>query len=120
MVRLLNRRPTNVRRLGQKISLDFDGEHLENRIVYRRIPEVANWDRHRDVVIVPRSVPRKLQVSLAVHESVEKYITEKYGYGYRYAHMVSEHIEERWAREHGIDIPSYQRTVVRLSRAYKR
>lgn len=65
------------------ISFRFDGETIANRIKLMPDKDIAEkvgrWANNADVVFASDHVPHKYLKSLAVHESIEKYLKECYG-----------------------------------------
>jgi len=61
-----------------KISLIFDGEKLENKVVKKHLLSLGDWSRKRKVVYYDNHLKKKDILPILVHEVVEKYITEKY------------------------------------------
>jgi hypothetical protein len=94
---------SNVWYTGDRISLTFDGERISNKIsVVQHEVWTGSWSRKRPVVYIDNDVPEKLRKSLAIHESVEKYLKEKYGLDpNNEAHFAAEDIERReFLRQH--------------------
>jgi glycosylphosphatidylinositol transamidase (GPIT) subunit GPI8 len=83
---------------GDGISLTFDGTHLSNRIVIVPHEEwVASWSRTDRVVYIDDDVPVKYHKYLAIHETVEKYLNEKYGLDPNSdAHIIAEKVEKQY------------------------
>jgi hypothetical protein len=70
---------SKVKFFNNKISLVFDGEHLENRVVKKHITSLGDWSRKKKIVYYDKHLKKKDVLPILVHEVVEKYITEKYG-----------------------------------------
>ena len=78
-----------------KISLVFDGEHLENKVVKKHITSLGEWARKRKVVYYDIHLKKKDVLPILVHEVVEKYMTEKYGLKVECeAHKIADAVEK--------------------------
>lgn len=88
----------DVRFDGNRISLTFDGVLLSNRVVI--VPHerwVASWSTTENIVYIDDDVPVKYHQSLAVHETIEKYLKERYRLDPdAEGHEASEEIERRF------------------------
>jgi len=63
-----------------KVSILYDGHVITNRIhLVETEPWVASWDRLKPVVYVHKDVPGKYHRPISIHETIEKYICQKYG-----------------------------------------
>ena len=64
------------------ISLEYDGEKIRNKIVIRKHEGyVGSWARTTDKVYVDDSLKEKKdRDAVALHEAVEKFVTQKYGF----------------------------------------
>jgi hypothetical protein len=84
---------------GKRIRLNFDDEYLSNTIKVLKHEEwVGSWDKKgRPIVYIDDDVPEKFRPSLAIHETVEKYLWERYRLDPNAeGHEVAEEVEKRW------------------------
>jgi len=83
--------------LAGNISLMFDGRTLHSQIII--VPNeryVATWDRYTDAIYIDDNMPKKYWKSLAVHETVERYLRKQYGLDeYKEGHQASDKIEKK-------------------------
>lgn len=81
--KLLDSPVSNVRFSKQRVSLDFLGRRISDRIVVKREKHVAEWSRRRKQVFIDREISgfdrEKSFRALCVHEVVEKFVAEKFG-----------------------------------------
>jgi hypothetical protein len=78
---LLKEKVKNVKIRRGWISFEYDGEKIRNKIVMRKHEGyVGSWARTKNKVYVDDDVKNKKDVhAIALHESIEKFITQKYG-----------------------------------------
>lgn len=80
-----------------KISLIFDGEKLENKVVKKHIISLGEWSREHKVVYCDTHLKKKDVLPILVHEAVERYITKKYGLKVdKEAHKVADAVEKNF------------------------
>jgi hypothetical protein len=100
LAKILAKKPVkDVWYTGKHISLNYDGEHLSNIIKVLRHEEwVGSWDKKgRPIIYIDDDVPKKYRPSLAVHETVEKYLWERYRLDPNAeGHEIAEEVEKRW------------------------
>lgn len=82
---------------GKTVSMFF----LKKKITYRfkiiHEKNVADWNRHKNVIYVSRYVEKEDLIPVLVHECVEKYVSKKYGLDVdREAHRVATAVEKRF------------------------
>jgi len=110
--RLSNLNVSNVRFDGQTISLNYDGHVLHNRVrALTCEPWVGHWNRQHNIVYYDDDMGRNLRQvqSLAVHETIEKYVCQRYGLNSdAEGHYVAEMVERKYARKLGIDLRDYE------------
>jgi len=82
---------------GDRIRLTFDEERISNKVnVVKHEQWVGSFSRKRPVVYIDNDVPGKYRRSLTIHETIEKYLSEKYGLDpNNEAHFAAEEIERR-------------------------
>jgi len=118
----LSRKPVlNVWYTNDRIALLYDGERLSNTIkIQCSEPWVGSWDKSgRPVIYIDNNVPEKYRESLAIHETVEKYVAEKYHLDPNVeAHEVAEAVEKRWfVKKYGRkEWDEYSKVVERIHR----
>ncbi len=66
---------------GKWISFEFDGTKIKNEIVIRKHEKyVGTWAKTRNKVYIDDNLRGKRDVNaIALHESIEKYVSQKYG-----------------------------------------
>jgi len=104
------------------IQVMYDGEVLTNAIeVIPHDKWVGSWDKTQRIVYIDDDLPKKYWKSLAVHESVEKYLREKYGLDENAeGHEAAEEVERRrFCKESKCpaDWDEYSKIVERVHRA---
>jgi nicotinamidase-related amidase len=81
---------------------------------------VGSWDKSgRPVIYIDNDVPDKYRESLAIHETVEKYVAEKYHLDPNAeGHEVAEAVEKRWfIKKYGRkEWDEYSKVVERIHR----
>jgi hypothetical protein len=118
---VINQDVKNVKFHKDKVSLEFDGEKMENKIVV--VPNelwVGSWFRHKPVVVIDNDVPEQFRPSLAVHETIEKYVCQRYGLDSNAeGHELAEEVERRWFMQQGHtedDWAEYSKIIERIHR----
>jgi hypothetical protein len=78
-----------------------------------RVGNIANWGHSLkdNRLFIDRDVPERYKPQLAVHEGVEQYVSENFGFRYPEAHDIAEHFERKYADEHGIDWETSQKAI---------
>jgi hypothetical protein len=61
------------------LSLRFDSHLLRNRIMRKHDPGIGNWARKHNVIYYDERLKQPDIMPVLVHESVEKYVAQKYG-----------------------------------------
>ncbi|MBU1939146.1 MAG: hypothetical protein ABH854_00275 [Candidatus Diapherotrites archaeon] len=105
-----------IRFFGGKISFDFFGHKIGDKIVIKKEDHVAEWSRrHREVFIDRKFGKREMGRSfkaLALHEAVEKFLVEKYGLKLdEEAHVVATRKEKELLEKLGGNWRSHELTV---------
>lgn len=105
---------------GHKITVNFDGQVLSNKVVVLQHEKwVGRWSRSEPVVYIDDDVPMEFRKFVAFHESAEKYLKERYGLDPNAeGHETAEAIEKRFfLRKRSIeDWNEYSRIVERVHR----
>jgi hypothetical protein len=105
---------------GHEITVNFDGQVLSNKVVVLEHEKwVGSWNRSEPVVYIDDDVPMEFRKYVAFHESVEKYLKEKYGLSdLAEGHEITEQVEKRYfLRKHSVeDWEEYSRIVERVHR----
>lgn len=79
------------------ISLVFDRHHLKNKVVKRRTSVIGNWSRKYNVVYCETDLKKEDIIPILVHETVEKYLTERYGLNVdKESHKIAEAVERNF------------------------
>lgn len=76
---LSSQKARNVAYRNGFISMKFDGRRLRNRVLMRHNPTIANWRRKKKEVYYDERLKRQDILPLLVHETVEKYVAQRYG-----------------------------------------
>ena len=87
----------NARFSGDGISLEFNGEKLENQV--KVVPHevwVESWDRHKPIVYIDDDAPKEYREYLAIHGTIEKRNDEKGMDPYGEGHVLAELAERQW------------------------
>ena len=104
---------------GKSISIQFDGQTLKNTI--RIVPHevwCASWSKSPDILI-DDDIPEKWHLPLALHETLEKYLAQRYGLsGTVEGHFMANAIEKKWFMQHYSeeDCEEYERIVDTVGR----
>ena len=83
------------------ISLEYDGKKIKNKIkIVKHEWGVGDWNKHEKIVIIDNDLKRKRDIkSVALHESIEKYVAQKYKLNIDdEAHPIAEAVEKRYFR----------------------
>ncbi len=90
---------TNVAFRHGFISLTFDSRRLRNRAVKKRVHVIADWSRGKKEVYYDKHVKERDILPLLVHETIEKYVTEKYSMDMdKESHKIAQAVERRFIR----------------------
>ena len=114
-------RASHVKMARNQISFDLEQKgkkpiHVHDRVIKKRNTWVGNWRRDRPTVYVDPRLTKKEQTAVALHEGVERYEAVHRRLPKYPAHLVAEHIEERWDRGHGLG-KGYQQHVEQIFRS---
>ena len=97
------------------ISLDYDGRHLKNKVIERRISLIGNWSRKHNAVYYDPDLKKGDVVPILVHEVVEKYVTEKYGLNAdKESHEIADAVEREFIGEKSWR--SHQQRIIKILR----
>jgi hypothetical protein len=99
---------------GKRVAFMFGGKHINYKIKCNpRVGNIANWGHSLkdNRVFIDRDVPKKYKPQLAVHEAVEQYVSENFGFRYPEAHDIAEHFERKYTDAHGIDWETSQKAI---------
>jgi len=107
-VKLLVKFPLRgVRISNDKVSLQFFGNRISDKVVIKREDHVADWSRRRKEIFIDKKITEedreKSFKALCVHEVVEKFLVEKFGLNLdTEAHAVATQKEKEYLRSiHG-------------------
>ena len=84
-IKLLLKFPVrDVKFSGNKVSLTFFGHRISDKIVTQREDHVAEWSRRRKEIFIDKKITdehrKKSFKALCVHEVIEKFLTEHFGF----------------------------------------
>ncbi|MBI2547317.1 MAG: hypothetical protein HYW23_02615 [Candidatus Aenigmarchaeota archaeon] len=83
-VKILMRVPIrNARVFDSRVSLQFFGHKISDKVVMKKEDHVAEWSRRRKEVFIDNKIGerdrKKSFKALCVHEVIEKFLAEKFG-----------------------------------------
>ncbi len=116
-IKLLMRFPIKqVRFSGKKISLTFFGHGISDKVISKREPHVAEWSRRRKEIFIDKKITdehrKKSFKALCVHEVIEKYLVEKFGFKLdEEAHVVATQKEKEYLKSIGGNWRSHELIV---------
>ena len=99
------------------ISFEFDGEKISNRIIMRKHEGyVGSWAKTKDKVYVDDDLKGKGDIhALALHESIEKFVTQKYGFPEdAESHEIATQKEKEFLEKMSGDWKKHQRKVEKV------
>ncbi len=95
--RLSRKHVSLVRFDGRRISLKYDGKKLSNRAVKRRVRDVGDWSKKKNIVYYDKYLDQPGVVPILVHETVEKHVAQAYGMNEdTEAHRVAQAVEKEF------------------------
>jgi hypothetical protein len=106
--------PTNVVYKNGVISLRYDNTFISNHVILRKHePFVGVWHKFRNDVYVDKDLKTKRDmIAVAVHESVEKYVSKKYGFNPDVeAHHIADAVEKTYLERLGAKWDAHQEKV---------
>jgi hypothetical protein len=83
LVRILKREKVKNIQFGKNwISLEYDSEKIKDKIVIKKHEKhVGNWAKTKDVVYIDDDLKGKIDAkAVALHETIEKFVVQKYGF----------------------------------------
>jgi len=100
------------------VSLEYDGKKLKNRIVIEEHETfVGRWDIDINAVYVDNDLDELDMQAVAVHETIEKYVSQKYDLDpYKKAHYIATVKEREFLKRHRKDWKSHQIKVGKVWR----
>ena len=116
-IKLLLKHPVrDVKFSGRKISLTFFGHRLSDKIVSLREPHVAEWSRRRKEIFIDKKIStndrRKSFKALCVHEVIEKFLTEHFGFRTdKESHIIATQKEKEYLKYLGGNWESHELIV---------
>jgi hypothetical protein len=118
--RLISMNALNVNYDGKYITFRYDRNVIKNRVVIRKhLGWVGHWSRGTNTIYYDDDLlkfPKEL-LCVLVHESVEKYIHDKYGLSDdAEGHYVATMIEQKFARESRVNWDDYNWRVEFIAR----
>lgn len=96
---------------GKNLSFRYDKTNIRNRVVMRKhLGWVGHWSRGTNTVYYDNDLvkqPKEL-LCVLIHESVEKYVHDKYGLSDdAEGHYVATMVEQKFARQIGVNWNDY-------------
>jgi hypothetical protein len=74
---------TNIKFYKNRISFNFFGYRISDRITVKRQPHVGEWSRRVRKIVIDKNFNEKDKIkefkSLCLHEAVERFLVEKFG-----------------------------------------
>jgi formamidopyrimidine-DNA glycosylase len=109
--RLIAMNALNVKYDGKYLTFRYDRHNIRNRVVMKKhLGWVGHWSRGTNTVYYDDDLvkqPKEL-LSVLVHESVEKYVHDKYDLSDNAeGHYVATMIEQKFARQIGVNWNDY-------------
>ncbi len=92
------------------IHLEYDGTKIKNYIVVEKHQKcIGRWDTQLHAVYVDDDLDEMSRKAIAVHESIEKYVSQKYDLDpYKEAHDIATIKEREFLEENDGDWRSHQ------------
>jgi len=101
------------------ISFEYDGERIRDKIVIKKHEcFVGNWAKTKDKVYVDDDLKDKVDINaVALHEAVEKFVTQKYGLSEDVeSHDIANAKEKEYLKKIGKSWEKHQRVVDKIWR----
>ena len=114
---LMREKVKNVKIKGDWVSLEYDGEKIKNRIVTKKHEYyVGSWSKSKNEIFLDNDLKgKKDRDAVAVHETVEKFVSQKYGLAEDIdAHIVATEKEREYFEKIGGDWRSHQMKVTKV------
>ena len=101
----------NVKYTGNYITLRYDRNEIKNKVVMKKhLGWVGHWSRGTNTIYYDKELvkePKEL-LSVLVHESIEKYVHDKYGLSDdAEGHYIATMVEQKFARDIGVNWDDY-------------
>ena len=103
-VKILLKYPvTNIKFSKNKVSLDFFGYRISDKLIIQKEDHVAEWNRRRREIFIDKNFDEKKKRNsfraLCIHEVVERFLAEKFGFNIdREAHVVATQKEKEYLK----------------------
>jgi len=114
---LIREKVKNVRIKNGWVSLEYDGEKIRNKIVTKKHEWfVGSWAKTRGKIYIDNDLKgKKDRDAVAVHETIEKFVAQKYGLDEdTSAHKVATEKEREFLEKIGGDWRSHQMKVTKV------
>lgn len=114
---LLREKVKNVKITDKWISLEYDGEKIKNEIVIRKHEcYVGTWAKRNDRIFIDNDLKtKKDRDAVAFHETIEKFVTQKYGLDEDTdAHRIANEKEKEYFEKSGGNWRSHQMKVTKV------
>ena len=101
-VKLLKKYPvTKIKFSNNRISLNFFGKRISDKIILKRENHVAEWSRKRKEIFIDKNFGEKEKEksfrALCIHELIERFLYEKFGLNVdEEAHVVATQKEKEY------------------------
>ncbi len=107
---------TNIKFTKDRVSFDFYGHRISDRITVKKQPHVGEWSRRIRKIVIDRYFNKKDKLkefrSLCIHEAVERFLVETYGLNTdNEAHPVAKEKEKEFLKSENGNWRSHQMKV---------
>jgi hypothetical protein len=107
---------TNIKFYKNRISFNFFGYRISDRITVKRQPHVGEWSRRVRKIVIDKNFNEKDKMkefkSLCLHEAVERFLVEKFGLNTdNEAHPVAKKKEREYLESMGGNWKSHELNV---------
>ena len=107
---------TNIKFTKDRVSFDFYGHRISDRITVKKQPHVGEWSRRIRKIVIDRYFNKKDELkefrSLCIHEAVERFLVETYGLNTdNEAHLVAKEKEKEFLKNKNGNWRSHQMKV---------
>ena len=114
---LIREKVKNIEIKNKWVSLEYDGEKIKYKIVVKKHEVfVGSWAKTKDKVYIDNDIKgKKNRDAIAVHEAIEKFVTQKYGLDEDTdAHKIATEKEREYFEKIGGNWRSHQMKVTKV------
>ena len=106
----------NIEFKGGWVSLEYDGKKLKNKIIVEKHQEfVGRWDVYINAVYLDDDLKGIDMEAVAIHETIEKYVSQKYGLNsYKDGHEIATMKEREFIEKKNGSWVSHQTKVANV------